>query len=229
MPALFCCCLSAAPEEREHLPVNTRQPCRNIGVFNKEGTLTMKLVNVQAIDTLFSDIATTFNGQHEAHCAMLRAAKRLREGCGCAPTAALTACMDTLQQEHGGHKVQVLMEGCSFSLAVKEQEVPEELRRVQQQVEELSRSTKRVLAGRTVLQGMTSSVLQSQAELEERIRAANPEYLDQVRLEGNLRENIQKIGLARELSEHYWEAASCVVREMAQGAGLVLEGPPGNE
>ncbi|XP_027547558.1 uncharacterized protein LOC113971636 isoform X2 [Neopelma chrysocephalum] len=189
----------------------------------------MKVVNIQAIDTLFSDIATTFNRQHEAHSAMLRAAKRLREVCGCAPTAALTACMDTLQQEHGAHGVQVIREGFGFSLAVKEQEVPEELRRVQQQLEALSRSTKGVLAWRTVLQEMTSSVLQGQAELEERIRAANPEYLDQVRLEGNLRENIQKIGLARELSEHYWESASCVLREMAQAAGLVLEESPGNE
>ncbi|CAM9717609.1 unnamed protein product, partial [Bubo scandiacus] len=100
MPVLCCCCLSATSEEREPLPVNTRQPCRNIGVFNKEGTLTMKLVNVHAIDTLFSDIANTFNKQHDDHSAMMKAAQKLKEVSGCAPTAGLTACIETVQQEH---------------------------------------------------------------------------------------------------------------------------------
>ncbi|XP_064891104.1 uncharacterized protein LOC110365798 isoform X3 [Columba livia] len=177
---LCCCCLSATSEEREPLPVNTRQPCRNIGLFNKEGTLTMKLVNVRAIDTLFSDVAEAFNEQHGDHSEMLRAARGLREVCGCAPTAALTACMDTLRHEHGASKVQVHVEGYSFSLVVKEKQVPEKLKRVQRHMGELSRSTKRVLARTTTLREMICSMLQNQNELEERIKTANPEYLNQV-------------------------------------------------
>lgn len=122
--------------------------------------------------------------------------------------------------------MQVRVEGYSFSLIVEENKLPEKLQQVQQQVGELSRSTKSVLARNTRLQEMIRSMLQSQAELEERIKTANPEYLDQVRLEGNLRENIQKISLAKELSEQYDEAARSVVREMAQLAGLVLEAAP---
>ena len=118
------------------------------------------------------------------------------------------------------------MEGYSFSLIVKEKEVPEKLKQVQQQVGELSCSTKRVLDRKTILQEMICSMLQSQTQLEERIKTANPEYLDQIRLEGNLRENIQKISLAKELSEQYDEAARSVLREMAQLAGLMLEGAP---
>lgn len=116
------------------------------------------------------------------------------------------------------------MEGYSFSLIVKEKKVPDKLKQVQQQVGELSRSTQCVLARKTLLQEMICLVLQSQTQLEERIKTVNLEYLDQVRLEGNLRENIQKISLAKELSEQYNEAARNVLREMAQLAGLMLEG-----
>ncbi|KAM6376936.1 uncharacterized protein J5M81_011968 [Pluvialis apricaria] len=134
--------------------------------------------------------------------------------------------MEAVQREHGAYKVQVCVEGYSFSLIVKENKLPDKLKQVQQQVEELSRSTKHILARKTRLQEMICSMLQSQTQLEERIKTANPEYLDQVRLEGNLRENIQKITLAKELSEQYDEAARSVLREMAQLAGLVLEAAP---
>ncbi|XP_067164422.1 uncharacterized protein [Apteryx mantelli] len=179
MPISCCCCLSATSEEREPLPVHTRQPCRNIGVFGKEGTLTMKLVNVLAIDTLFSDIAKAFNKQHEDHSAMKQAAQKLKELSGCAPVASLAACIEHIQQEHGACEAQVHVEGYSFSLIVKEKKVPDKLQKVQQQMEELSRSTKRVLATETTLQEMICSVLQSQTQLAERIKSANPEYLDQ--------------------------------------------------
>ncbi|OPJ88472.1 hypothetical protein AV530_003026 [Patagioenas fasciata monilis] len=146
----------------------------------------MKLVNVRAIDTLFSDVAEAFNEQHGDHSDMLRAARGLREG----------------------------------------KQVPEKLKRVQRHMGELSRSTKRVLARTTTLREMICSVLRSQTELEERIKTANPEYLDQVRLESNLRENMQKLSLAKELSEQYDGAARSVLREMAKLAGSVLERAP---
>lgn len=118
------------------------------------------------------------------------------------------------------------MEGYTFSLIVKEKEVPDKLKQVQQQVGELSRSTKCVLDRKAILQEMICSVLQRQAELEERIKTTNPEYLDQVRLESNLRENILKLSLAKQLSEQYDEAARSVLRAMAQLAGLMLEEAP---
>ena len=61
----------------------------------------MKLVNVRAVDTLFSDIANAFNKQHDDHSAMMKAAQKLKEVSGCAPTASLTACIETVQREHG--------------------------------------------------------------------------------------------------------------------------------
>lgn len=61
----------------------------------------MKLVNVPAIDNLFSDIANTFNKQHDDHSAMKKAAQKLKEVSGCAPSASLKACIETVQQEHG--------------------------------------------------------------------------------------------------------------------------------
>lgn len=67
------------------------------------------------------------------------------------------------------------VEGYSFSLIVREKEVPDKLEQVQQQVGELSSSTKRVLARKTILQEMICSMLQSQTQLEERTKAATLE------------------------------------------------------
>lgn len=61
----------------------------------------MKLVNVRAVDTSFSDIASTFNQQHDDHSAMMKAAQKLKEVSGCAPTAGLAACMEAVRREHG--------------------------------------------------------------------------------------------------------------------------------
>lgn len=76
------------------------------GIFSKEGTLALTLVNVCAISACFSDSAETFDKQHSSHpantlhlSAMMKAAQKLREASGCAPTASLTAFMETMQQE----------------------------------------------------------------------------------------------------------------------------------
>ncbi|XP_034646454.1 uncharacterized protein LOC117887822 [Trachemys scripta elegans] len=225
--SFFCCChcLSATPGEREALTAHDpKRPCQDIGsdVFSKEGTLTMKLVNVLQIDTLFSDIAETFNKQHGDHWAMKEAIQRLKEVSGCAPTNSLAACIENIKQEHGACNVQVHMEGYRFSLVAEEKEVPEKLEQAQRQVGELNHATKCVLATEMKLQEMVHSVLQRQSQLEETVKAANPEYLDQVCLEVNLRENFQKVSLAKDLSKQYGEDASRVLKEMARLAGLTL-------
>lgn len=73
---------------------------------------------------------------------------------------------------------------------------------------------------------MVCSVLQNQAQLEERIQTANPAYLDQVWVGDNQRENIQELSLAKELSQQYTEATRSILRESAQLAGLRLQGDP---
>ncbi|XP_039356458.1 uncharacterized protein LOC120382984 isoform X1 [Mauremys reevesii] len=225
--SFFCCChcVSATPGEREALTAHyPKQPCRDIGgdVFSKEGTLTMKLVNVLEIDMLFSDIAETFNKQHGDHWAMKEAIQRLKEVSGCAPTNSLAACIENIKQQHGACNVQVHMEGYRFSLVAEEKEVPEKLEQAQRQVGELNHATKCVIAMEMKLQEMVCSVLQRQSQLEETVKAGNPEYLDQVRLEVNLRENFQKVSLAKDLSKQYGEDASRVLKEMSQLAGLTL-------
>ncbi|XP_006129214.2 uncharacterized protein LOC102460359 isoform X1 [Pelodiscus sinensis] len=224
----FCCChcFSATSGEREALTAQCpKQLRRDIGgadVFSKEGNLTMKLVNVLEIDTLFSDIAETFNKQHGDHWAMKEAIQRLKEDSGCAPTSSLTTCIEHIKQKYGTCKAQVQMEGYTFSLVAEEKEVPEKLEQAQRQVGELNHATKRVIATEMKLQEMVLSVLQSQKQLEETVKAANPEYLDQVRLNVNLRENFQKVSVAKELAKQYGEDASKVMKEMAQLAGLTL-------
>lgn len=114
------------------------------------------------------------------------------------------------------------MEGYRFSLVAEEKEMPEKLEQAQRQVGELNHATNGVIAVEMKLQEMVRSVLQRQSQLEETVKAANPEYLDQVRLEVNLRENFQKVSLVKDLSKQYGEDASRVLKEMAQLAALTL-------
>lgn len=114
------------------------------------------------------------------------------------------------------------MEGYTFSLIAEEKELPDKLEQAQRQVGELNHATKCVIAKEMKLQEMVRSVLQSQSQLVETVKAANPEYLDQVRLEANLRENFQKVNLAKKCSKQYGEDASTVLKKMAQSAGLTF-------
>lgn len=125
----------------------------------------------------------------------------------------------------GAYEVQVHVEGYSFSLIVREKEVPDKLEQVQQQVGELSCCTKHVLARKTIPQEMICSMLQSQAQLEEKTKAATPEYLEQVWQEGNLSENTQNQAGRGALGAVGWSCQECVEGHGPAG-WLGVEGAP---
>lgn len=114
------------------------------------------------------------------------------------------------------------MEGYRFWLAAREKDVPEKLKWAQQQVGELNRATLGVISMETKLREMIHSVVQSQEKLMEKVKVANLEYLDLIRLEGNLRENIQEVCLAEQFSKQYAEEANSVLREMSNSVGFSL-------
>lgn len=114
------------------------------------------------------------------------------------------------------------MEGYRFWLTVREKEFPEKLSQAEQQVQELDRATKGVISTKTKLQEMISCVLQSQDKMVEKVKVANIEYLDFIRLEGNLRENLEKMRLAKQLSKQYVEEANNVLREMSKSVSLSI-------
>ncbi|XP_069511195.1 uncharacterized protein [Ambystoma mexicanum] len=185
--------------------------------------VTMKLVDIPDMDKLFSDIAETFNEQHEHHLAMTSSIKGLQDVCHCGGSSSLTDCIKKLNPENGDHDVQLQMKGYTFSLCVRDdQDVPERLEQARMQVEKLSRSTKLILATETKLQEMIRSVLQSKSRLVDSLKATQRAYLDQVRVEANLEDNFQKVGLVQQKSKHYQDEAKGVLNEVAKHTGLTL-------
>ncbi|XP_026557500.1 uncharacterized protein LOC113436989 [Pseudonaja textilis] len=218
-----CCPLIAEPSgEREHLnPQHSRnrERIKNVN-FTKGTPLTMKRVNVPEFDALFNSIAETFNKQQD-HCLSLREAiQTLRNSYDCSPVSSLSVCMEKILQEHSAYNVQVCIEGYRFWLDVGVEEVPQKLKQTQQQVRKLNFATKGIVS--TTIEEMIYSVHQCQDSLMEKVKDSSPEYLDWVRLESNLKENIEKINQAQKCSEEYREAANDVLLNMAKSANLTL-------
>ncbi|XP_030062476.1 uncharacterized protein LOC115472371 isoform X2 [Microcaecilia unicolor] len=185
----------------------------------------MRVVNMPTIDKQFSDITDIFNEQQEHHLTMEESIRELKKSYDCTSNCSLIGCIEAIKREHGDWDVKVCMEGYNFSLWVqdeKEDMVPAKLEQARVQVQKLSRATKLIISTETKLQEMLYAVLQNKSQLSERVKKANPEYLDQVRLEGNLQENFQKIDQIKKLSRLYEEDAKRVLTEMAEQAGVSL-------
>ncbi|KAJ7315835.1 hypothetical protein JRQ81_001997 [Phrynocephalus forsythii] len=227
-PCSSCCCcpwFSIPLAERE--PLNTQQPRPSHQGFrrahiSKERPLKLKRAGVPKIDSLFANIAETFNKQQGDCLALREVIQGLKETFCCSPASSLSVCIEKILQEYRACNVQVHMEGYRFELAVREKEVPEKLKWAQQQVGELNRATLGVISMETKLQEMIHSVLQNQDKLIEKVKAVNLEYLDQIRVEGNLQENIQDVRLAEQYSKQYGEEANSVLREMSNSVGFTL-------
>ena len=67
------------------------------------GRLVMRRVCVPELDQRFSDMAETFNEQHERYEAMVRNIRNLRQSYSCNhnDTLALTECVGMIRDEHG--------------------------------------------------------------------------------------------------------------------------------
>ncbi|XP_078510405.1 uncharacterized protein LOC144770051 isoform X2 [Lissotriton helveticus] len=189
----------------------------------KDQKLTMKVVDIADVDKLFSDIADTFNEQRQHHLMMGDSIRELQAVCNCAANSSLKSCIEKLQMDNGDYDVQLQMKGYNFSLHVKnDEDVPENLEQAQVQVEKLSRATKLILANETKLQEMIRSVLHSKSQLSENLKQRQLAYLDQVRVEANLEDNILKVGLVQQKSRQYQEEAKSILKEVAELTGLAL-------
>ncbi|XP_060108525.1 uncharacterized protein LOC132581335 [Heteronotia binoei] len=231
MASSFCCCCcfpcasSESSSEREALNTQHSRQCyedTRKDLTSKGEALSFKRVNMPEVDTIFADIAKTFNKSQADYWAIQEAILGLKENYSCSPACSLSVCVEKIQQENGDCGVQVHMEGYRFWLTAKKKEVPKKLKLALQQVGELNRATIGVMSTKTQLQEMICSVLQSQDKMAERARDANFEYLDWIRLQGNLRENIEKINLVKKHSKKYVEEANNVLSEMSKSANLTM-------
>ncbi|XP_041434619.1 uncharacterized protein XB5729910.S isoform X2 [Xenopus laevis] len=183
----------------------------------------MKHVNVPSIDNQFAEIGNLYNDQVEHHETMTHCISDLANISH--SSTDLVTCIQRLQEKYYDYDLKVLMEGYNFSLLVKtENEVPEDLNQAQEIIKKLSRASKLLISNQTRLGQMMFTVLQLQnkVDMKSSITEANTVYLDQVRLNENLEENLQKTDKARQLSKEYEEEANKVIRELAKISGAAF-------
>lgn len=119
------------------------------------------------------------------------------------------------------HHVRLQMRGYDFTLEVTpEEDVPEKLKRTQENVRELCQAVKASVSVSTMLQEMIDWLLKSEETLTQQVREAATTHQDKQRLGGNLRENLQEVRRAKELSPHYREKAGKLLNEAALLSGV---------
>ncbi|XP_032391025.1 uncharacterized protein si:ch73-345f18.3 isoform X2 [Etheostoma spectabile] len=241
-----CCCFSSenSANERQALlhprpsDLNEARSARQsrpthsgTQIVMRIGRLAMRQVCVPELDQRFSDMAETFNEQHERYEAMVRHISNLRQSCGCNQndTMALTECVRMIRAEHEArYRVSLKMKGYDFSLnvvPVGESDVeplPPHLSLAQDEVKVTSESAKAIISKGTTLQELIGWLLRSKDQMAEQVKGAAATYQEQGRLSENLEENLKEVRRAKVLSLGYKQQAGEVLTEAAQIAGAYL-------
>ncbi|XP_036423440.1 uncharacterized protein si:ch73-345f18.3 [Colossoma macropomum] len=222
----FCCCQSgSSPEERQPLigePESARQsrPPSN-GSAQRSGNVVARHVGIPDLDQRFADVAETFNKQQEHYVCMEEKRKTLMYRYRCSAGDSLSDCLKKIKDEHDTHQVRLQMKGYDFTLVVTpEDEVPDKLKRTQENVSELCKAAKAVVAVGTKLQEMINWLLKAEESLTEQVKEAAATHQDQKRLGGNLQENLREARRAKELSPRYREEAGKLLNEAALLSGV---------
>ncbi|XP_063817215.1 uncharacterized protein LOC135056233 [Pseudophryne corroboree] len=221
MSCFLCCgcCVEASKEEQEPLSSGSRIQ-KQVIVLEKGNKLVVKKVNVAIHDEKFSEIAELYNKQVDYYVTMKDCLSQLKNG---NTSAGLASCIETLKTKHNNYDIQIQMEGYNFSLEIKAaKDIPDDLKNAQEVMTRLSQATKLLLGTQTRLGGMIFSLSQEKNKMANDIQEVNTGYLDQIRLVGNLEENIQNIDKAKQLSKEYEEEANKVFMEIAEIAGVTI-------
>lgn len=121
----------------------------------------------------------------------------------------------------GTHQVIFHMKGYDFSLAVvPNDEVPGKLRNTQDNIRVLSQTSKAIVSAGTKLQEMIGWLTKSEEQLANRVLKEAPAYQEQLRLEDNLKENLQECRRVRDQSAAYREEAGKIHNEAALLSGV---------
>lgn len=119
------------------------------------------------------------------------------------------------------HQVTFQMKGYDFSLAVvPNDKVPSKLRSSQDSIRGLCQASKSIVAAGTKLQEMIDWLTKAEEQLANQVLKEAPAYQEQLRLEDNLKENLQECRRAREQSAAYREEAGKIHSEAALLSGV---------
>ncbi|XP_062343065.1 uncharacterized protein si:ch73-345f18.3 isoform X2 [Osmerus eperlanus] len=197
---------------------------------SQSGRLALRRVCVPELDQRFSDAAEIFNEQQERFEVMTQHIIKLRQAFGCNHdnSLSLTECVKRIREENDRYRITVQIKGYDFSLTVvplssetdPELSLPPRLRLAQEVLKGVSQGAKATVASGTKLQELTGWLLRSEDRLAEQVRQAAPTYQEQCRLEENLKETMQEVRRAKELSLGYRKQAGEVLSEAAQIAGV---------
>ncbi|XP_037331012.1 uncharacterized protein si:ch73-345f18.3 [Pungitius pungitius] len=244
--SLCCCCVSSENSDTERQPLlhpapsdlngagsarQTRQAHNDAPTVKQMGRLVMRRLCVPELDQRFSDMAETFNEQHESYEAMVRHIRNLRQSSGCNhdDTLSLAECLDTIRDEHETrYRVSLKMKGYDFTLSVvpvgegEEEPPPPHLQLAQNEMKGTSECAKATVSKGTTLQELVGWLLRSKDQMAERVKEAAGTYQEQGRLNENLEENLKEVRRAKQLSLGYRNQAGKVLTEAAQLAGTCL-------
>ncbi|KAL4629745.1 hypothetical protein GN956_G16638 [Arapaima gigas] len=226
--SVFCCsCCSdvgnSSEDERQPLllPQSVKQVSRAATspqdlkcLAEKDNRLTPKYVGVPGIDKNFIDIAEMFNQQQEDYKTMRECLRSLKDSYRCSHGDGLSECLMKIKDEHSAHRPNLEMKGYEFSLALSSDKVPEKLEKAQDWLKTLCVASKAITAKSTKLQEIIKWVLQSEEDFMQQVKKASPNFLDQQRVEGNLKENVKEVKRAKELSKKYGQEASDLLNEV---------------
>lgn len=181
------------------------------------------------LDQRFSDVAETFNEQQYRFETTVQVLHNLQKRYSCSQcgTLALSEVLRRIRDEHeANYRISMKLKGYDFSLSVvavkSEGEVeplPYALQRAMDGIKDISDSAKATISKGTALQELVSWLLRSKDQMADQVRGAAETFQEQGRLTENLKENMNEVVRAKELSIEYRQKAGQLFIEAADIAG----------
>ncbi|XP_051948752.1 uncharacterized protein si:ch73-345f18.3 isoform X2 [Xyrauchen texanus] len=203
-------------------PQSVRSPCSAAkDTVQRTGRFTARHVGVPDLDQRFTDVAETFNKQQENYNNMKEKLQTIASRYNCQTNDSLSQSLERIKEEHDQHHISLEVKGYDFLLVVRpEAEIPEKLKRTQENIGELSKAAKAVISVGTKLNEMIDSLLKAKENMTKQIEDAESQHQERKRLEDNLKENIREAKRAKELSPKYKDEAGELLKEVARLSGI---------
>ncbi|XP_048059604.1 uncharacterized protein si:ch73-345f18.3 isoform X3 [Megalobrama amblycephala] len=234
-----CCSCPSGDDEREPLlqsnrktrtesgpAVNEIQSARtshpaNADAVKKTDRFEARRVGVSDLDERFSDVAETYNKQHEDYETMKNKLQTVANRYKCPTNDSLSQCLKKIKEEHANCHISLEVKGYDFTLMVRsEAEIPNDLKRTQENITELSKAAKAVISVATKLQEMIDWLLKAEDTMTKQVEAAESRHQERKRLVDNLKENLREVRRAKEKSPKYRKEAGNLLNEAAVLSGI---------
>ncbi|XP_072303214.1 uncharacterized protein [Eucyclogobius newberryi] len=239
-----CCCFSGKNPDNERQPLLGSGQSEQNGAASarqtlsaqsdghkRSGELVMRRVGVPDLDQRFSDVAETFNEQQHRFETTVHLLLNLQKRYACPQggTLALSNILRKIRDEHeANYRISMMLKGYDFSLCVihtssddenHAEPLPYHLRRAIDEFKDISEAAKAIIAKGTTLQELIGWLLRCKDHMAEQVKGAAITFQEQGRLSENLKENMNEIVRAKELSMEYRQKAGELFIEAADIAG----------